>query len=269
MTHIPQPNPSLGNGYQPSTSYPTSSMLAHSWFGGSFLQSGGFYLNQSFNLGSFNMLRGYSMEEGPSSQQISNNWGIRGMPRITSLASLNLLNLSKLENNLVVHLPHRLPIPIKFPSEILKFEGKPGEDPSSHIMTFHIWFSSNSFSDDSIWIMIFKQTLTRVISKWYIEFSSTLFSYFRSISTTFLNHFQLPVHYDTIVEFLTYFHQKDATHIFKNIHKWRWRWRMIKEKTLVYFSLISFWSPYDPKLVRMSLWWGKIQKRRPFLDPNN
>ena len=37
----------------------------------------------------------------------------------------------------------------------------------------------------------------------------------------FLNHFQLPVHYDTSMEFLAPFLQNDATHISYHIHEWR------------------------------------------------
>ena len=36
------------------------------------------------------------------------------------------------------------------PSDIPKFEGKAGEDPTNHIMAFHLWFSSNNIMDDSV-----------------------------------------------------------------------------------------------------------------------
>ena len=36
------------------------------------------------------------------------------------------------------------PIPSKIPSDVLKFEGKNGEDTNDHVMTCHSWFSLNS-----------------------------------------------------------------------------------------------------------------------------
>jgi hypothetical protein len=57
---------------------------------------------------------------------------------------LNLPNLSRLINDPVHHDMTWPPIPTKIPSDILKFEGKTGEDPGDHITTFHLWFSSNS-----------------------------------------------------------------------------------------------------------------------------
>ena len=37
-------------------------------------------------------------------------------------------------------------------------EGKAGEDPSEHVTTFHLWCSSNSLHDDSIYLRLFQCT---------------------------------------------------------------------------------------------------------------
>ena len=46
-------------------------------------------------------------------------------------------------NDLVSHDPAWSVVPNKLPSDIPKFKGKAGEDPSEHVTTFHLWFSSN------------------------------------------------------------------------------------------------------------------------------
>ena len=65
-------------------------------------------------------------------------------PRLPFLATLNILDLSILTNDPVAHDPAWPGVPTKLPSDIPKFEGKPGEDPSEHVTTFHLWCSSNS-----------------------------------------------------------------------------------------------------------------------------
>jgi hypothetical protein len=59
-------------------------------------------------------------------------------PRLPFLATLNLLDLSKLMNDPVSHDPRWPLVPTKLPSEILNFEGNNGEDPSDHVTTFHL-----------------------------------------------------------------------------------------------------------------------------------
>jgi hypothetical protein len=71
-------------------------------------------------------------------------------PCLPFLATLNLLELSKLMNKPMSHDPTWPLIPIELPSDILKFKGKNGEDPGDHVTTFHLWCSSNSLNDDSI-----------------------------------------------------------------------------------------------------------------------
>jgi hypothetical protein len=71
-------------------------------------------------------------------------------PHIPYLAFLNIMYLTKLTNDPILHNPTWPAMPTKLPSYIPKFEGKAGDDPTNHIMTFHLWFSSNNIMDDSI-----------------------------------------------------------------------------------------------------------------------
>jgi hypothetical protein len=74
--------------------------------------------------------------------------GTNPLPNIPMpyLASLNILDLTKLTNDPILHDPTWPNMPAKFPSDISKFEGKLGEDPANHVMTFHLWFSLNNIS---------------------------------------------------------------------------------------------------------------------------
>jgi hypothetical protein len=147
-----------GSIYMPSTIHPIHSMpvqLGYKSFGVPLPHSGGYNMNRSFIPGSINMLGGDVMGEGPSVHPMSSNWGTESLLGIPFLATLNLPYLSNLTNDLVVHLPHWPPIPTKLPSGIPKFEGELVEDPSNHIMTFHVWCSSNSLVDDSIILWLF------------------------------------------------------------------------------------------------------------------
>ena len=65
-------------------------------------------------------------------------------PRLPFLVMLNLPDLSGLMNDPVAHDPTWSAVPTKLPSDIPKFEGKPGEDLSEHVTMFHLWCSSNS-----------------------------------------------------------------------------------------------------------------------------
>jgi hypothetical protein len=71
------------------------------------------------------------------------------------LASLNVPDLTKLTNDPILHDPTWPAMPTKLPSDIPKFEGKAGDDPANHVMTFHLWCSSNSIMDDSIRLRLF------------------------------------------------------------------------------------------------------------------
>ena len=126
-------------------------------------------------------------------------------PRIPFLTTLNLPDLSRLTNDPVAHDPAWPAVPTKLPSNIPKFKGKPGEDPSEHITTFHLWCSSNSLQQDSICLRLFQSTLTGPAVKWYIELPRGEFALFDELAMTFFNQFQLPVRYDIGIELLSTF----------------------------------------------------------------
>ena len=83
--------------------------------------------------------------------------------------------------------------PHKLPSDIPKFNGNPGEDPSTHAMTYNLWFSSNSLNDDSVRLRLFQCTLIGPATKRYIELPRASFDNFTALATIFLTHFQLPI----------------------------------------------------------------------------
>jgi hypothetical protein len=85
------------------------------------------------------------------------------------LASLNIPYLRKLMNDPIFHNPTWPTMPTKLPSNIPKFEGKEGEDPSNHVMTFHLWFSSNNIMGDSVYLRLFQHTLIGPLDKWYVD----------------------------------------------------------------------------------------------------
>ena len=112
-------------------------------------------------------------------------------------------------------------VPKKIPSDIPKFEGKAGEDPSEHVTTFHLWCSSNSLHDDLIYLRLFQRILTGPAAKWYIELPRGAFTLFNDLAMDFVNHFQLPVHYDVGMELLSTFWQDKSMHISNHIQEWR------------------------------------------------
>jgi hypothetical protein len=131
-------------------------------------------------------------------------------------------------------------MPTKFPSDIPKFEGKPGEDPGDHVTTFHLWCSSNSLKDDSIQLCLFQHTLIGGVTKWYIELDSSKYAYFNDLAMVFLNHFQLPVRYDVDTELLANFEQTKVIHISDHIREWHRRKSLIKVKVPPTFFLEWF-----------------------------
>ena len=110
-------------------------------------------------------------------------------------------------------------VPPKLPSNIKKFEGKIGEDPSEHVTTFHLWCSSNSLNCDSIHLRLFQCTLTGPATKWYIYFPGGTYWTFNDLAMTFLNHFHLPVRYDASTKLLSTSRQDKATHISNHIQE--------------------------------------------------
>jgi len=142
--------------------------------------------------------------------------------QLPSVATLELLDLNWLTNDPILYAPWWLVIPHKLPSNIQKFNGNLGEDPSNHVITFHLWCSSNSLNDDSVRLHLFQRILTGPTAKWYIELPRSSSNNFTTLATTFLTHFQLPIRYKTGMELLTKFKQTTATHISDHIHEW-WR----------------------------------------------
>jgi hypothetical protein len=90
--------------------------------------------------------------------------------QLSFLDTLGLLDLYRILNDHILHSPYWSVIPAKLPSHIPKFDGRSREDPNNHVMTFHLWCSSNSLMDDSIILRLFQQTLTGSTAKWYNEF---------------------------------------------------------------------------------------------------
>ena len=84
------------------------------------------------------------------------------------LVTLDLPDSSRILNDPILHSLHWPVIPAKLPSNSPKFDGKSGVYPNNHVMTFHLWCSSNSLMDDSIWLQLFQRTLTGSAAKWYI-----------------------------------------------------------------------------------------------------
>lgn len=54
------------------------------------------------------------------------------------IATLDLPDLLHLTNDLIYYVLYWRQIPNKFPSDISKFEGKSGDDPLNHVMTYHL-----------------------------------------------------------------------------------------------------------------------------------
>lgn len=131
-------------------------------------------------------------------------------------------------NDSIFYLPYWLLMPNKLPSDIPNFEGKSGDDPSNHVMNYHLWCASNSLIDDSIRLHIFQRNLIGIAAKWYIELPRGSFNNFNALATAFLTHFQLPVRYDNGTELLTTLKQSTSTYISDYIHEWRRRRRLVK-----------------------------------------
>ena len=66
------------------------------------------------------------------------------------VATLELPYLNQLTNDPIAYAPWWLVIPHKLPLDIPKFNGNSGEYSSNHVMTFHLWCSSNTLNDDLI-----------------------------------------------------------------------------------------------------------------------
>jgi hypothetical protein len=137
------------------------------------------------------------------------------------LATLDLPDLSRILNDPILLSPHWPVITAKLSSDIPKFDGKPGEYPNNHVMTFHLWCSSNSLMDDSIRLRLFQRTLTSSATKWYIELPRGFFNDFNTLAMDFLTHYQLHILYEIGTKILSSFKKSSATHISDHIHEWR------------------------------------------------
>jgi hypothetical protein len=144
------------------------------------------------------------------------------------LATFDLPYLSRILNDPILQSPYCPVIPTKLPSDIPKFDSGAGEDLNNHVMTFHLWCSSNSFMDDSIRLRLFQRTLTGSSAKWYIELPRGFFNDFNTLAMAFLTHYQLSIQYETRTEILSSFKQSASTHISDHIHEWRRRRCLIK-----------------------------------------
>jgi hypothetical protein len=141
--------------------------------------------------------------------------------KLPFLATLDLPNLSRILNDPIHHSPHWPVMPTKSPWDIPNFDGKPGEDPNNHVMTFHLWCSSNCLMDDSIQLHLFQRTLMGLAVKWYIELPQGFFTDFNTLAMDFLTHYQLPIHYEIGTKILSPFKKNKSTHISDHIHEWR------------------------------------------------
>ena len=190
------------------------------------------------------------------------------------LASLNILDLTKLTNDPILHDATWPAMPTKLPSDIPKFEGKTGDDPANHVMTFHLWCSFNSIIDDSVRLRLFQRTLTDPSAKWYVEEKSGSHTTFESLAKAFLTFFQLPIRHDNGLELLSNFKQTSATHIADHIHEWRRRRSLCKAETTKQQPpnnnvSTGFLDHLSLSLERMSLLPSLNPKRKPSVKPNN
>jgi hypothetical protein len=184
--------------------------------------------------------QGYGVYQKPSQQPIfswqpsaSKNQGSlfpihSTQPKLPFLEMLHLADFSRFLNDLICHDPHWPPMSTKFPLDIPKFEGNPGEDLGDHVTTFHLWCLPNSLRDDSVHLHLFQRTLIGDATKWYIELDHSRYSYFSNLAMVFLNHFQLLVRYDANTELQANFEQTKTDHISDHIQEWRNQKRLIK-----------------------------------------
>jgi hypothetical protein len=90
-------------------------------------------------------------------------------------------------NNPVGHDPSWPLVPTKLPSDMPKLEGKNERDRGDHVTTFHLWYSSNSLNDDSIYLRLFQHTRMGVSMNWYIELLGGTYTNFNRMILVFLN----------------------------------------------------------------------------------
>jgi len=116
---------------------------------------------------------------------------------------LELPDVSRLTIDPILHSLYWSTVPAKIPSDCPKFEGKSRENPQAHVMTYHLWCSSNYWVNDSISLHLFQHTLTDAFAKWYIELPHGAFQDYNTLAMAFLTHFQFPIRYENETHFLT------------------------------------------------------------------
>jgi hypothetical protein len=181
---------------------------------------------------------------GPTGVPMPHQYYLQVNRQLSFLATLDIPDLSRLMNDPIFHSLVWPAIPTKLPSDIPKFHRKSGEDPNNHMMTFHLWCSSNSFMDNSIHLRLFQRMLRGFAAKWHIELPRASFHNFNSLSMSFLTHFQLPIRYEIGTELLTSLRQTTSVHISDHIHEWRRRRRLIK--AVIPDQLLAEWFTKSP-----------------------
>ena len=88
------------------------------------------------------------------------------------------------------------------------------------------------------------------VVKWYLEFPGGTYRTLNDLAMTFLNHFQLPVHYDVSIVLLSTFRQDKATHIFDHIQEWHRRKQLIKGNIPPEFLLEWFLKSLLPYIMK-------------------
>jgi hypothetical protein len=97
------------------------------------------------------------MSSQPSSQGTTSQPShtmVAPTPNFPYLASLNIPYLTKLMNDPIYMIPLGLTCPPNYLQTSQSLKGNQGEDPTNHIMSFHLWCSSNNIMEDSIRLMI-------------------------------------------------------------------------------------------------------------------
>ena len=128
---------------------------------------------------------------GPSSLNMPSplNHNPFSNPRFPFLVILDFPDLSWLTNEPILHNTSWPSIPMKIPSDIPKFDGKPREDPTTHITTYHLWCVYNSMLDGRIQLHLFLCTLNCTTSNWFIELPTTSYQSYNALAMEFLIHF--------------------------------------------------------------------------------
>lgn len=114
-------------------------------------------------------------------------------PFLPCMAGLNFPYLKKLINHTISHDDNWLDMPTKLLFDIPKFEGKANDDPTNHVMSFHLWYSSNKIIQDSIHLFLFQPNLMGPTSEWYVEKLIRTYITFEGLAKIFLSFFQLPM----------------------------------------------------------------------------